>query len=138
MKFRPRFRADPVGFQIAPMLDVVFQLLAFFLLTSVYSAWENEISVALPTAQTSTTPQRLPGEIIINVLNDGAVVVNGRTLDDSALGSLLNRLAQLVPGEPVLIRADKSTPYEHVVRVLDHCRKAEIWNISYATAIPEK
>ena len=138
MKFRPRFRADPVGFQIAPMLDVVFQLLAFFLLTSVYSAWENEISVALPTAQTSTTPQRLPGEIIINVLNDGAVVVNGRTLDDSALGSLLNRLAQLVPGEPVLIRADKSTPYEHVVRVLDHCRKAEIWNISFATAIPEK
>lgn len=138
MKFRPRFRADPVGFQIAPMLDVVFQLLAFFLLTSVYSAWENEISVALPTAQTSTTPQRLPGEIIINVLNDGAVVVNGRTLDDSALASLLNRLAQLVPGEPVLIRADKSTPYEHVVRVLDHCRKAEIWNISFATAMPEK
>ena len=35
MKFRPRFRADPVGFQIAPMLDVVFQLLAFFLLTSI-------------------------------------------------------------------------------------------------------
>lgn len=137
MKFRPRFRADAVGFQVAPMLDVVFQLLAFFLLTSVYSAWENEISVALPTAQTATTPQRLPGEIIINVIRDGSIVVNGRTLDEKALGSLLNRLAQLFPGQPVLIRADKSTAYEHVVHVLDHCRKAEIWNISFATSQPE-
>lgn len=137
MKFRPRFRADAVGFQIAPMLDVVFQLLAFFLLTSVYSAWENEISVALPTAQTATTPQRLPGEIIINVIRDGSIVVNGRTLDEPALGSLLNRLAQLFPGQPVLIRADKATAYEHVVHVLDHCRKAEIWNISFATSQPE-
>lgn len=137
MKFRPRFRADPVGFQMAPMLDVVFQLLAFFLLTSVYSAWENEINIALPTAQTATTPQRLPGEIIINIVNNGTVVVNGRTLDDSAIASLLKRLASLFPGQPVIIRADKATAYEHVIHVLDLCRKADIWNISFATGVPE-
>ncbi len=137
MRFRPRFRADPVGFQIAPMLDVVFQLLAFFLLTSVYSAWENEISIALPTAQTATTPQRLPGEIIINIVNNGTVIVNGRTLDDPAIASLLKRLASLFPGQPVIIRADKATAYEHVIHVLDLCRKADIWNISFATGVPE-
>ncbi len=119
------------------MLDVVFQLLAFFLLTSVYSAWENEISIAIPTAQTGTAPHRLEGEIIINVVKDGSVVVNGRTLDDPAFASLLKRLAALWPGQPVIIRADKATAYEHVIHVLDLCRKADIWNISFATGIPE-
>ena len=137
MNFRPRFRADPVGFQIAPMLDVVFQLLAFFLITSIYSVWEKEIDISLPTAQTAMTPQRLPGETIINILRDGSVTVNGRALDDAALASLLKRLVALFPGEAVLLRADKATPYEHVIHVLDLCRKADIWNISFATAMPE-
>jgi biopolymer transport protein ExbD len=137
MNFRPRFRADPVGFQIAPMLDVVFQLLAFFLITSIYSVWEKEIDISLPTAQTGQSPQRLPGEIIINIIKDGGVTVNGRTLDDPSLQSLLKRLVSLFPGQPVLIRADKATPYEHVIHILDLCRKADIWNISFATGIPE-
>lgn len=138
MNFRPRFRPDPVGFQMTPMIDVTFLLLTFFLMTSVYSVWEKEIDISLPTAKTATTPQRLPGEIIINIVKDGGVVVNGRTLDDPALQSLLKRLVTLFPGQPVLIRADKTTQYESVIHVLDLCRKADIWNISFATAIPEQ
>lgn len=137
MNFRPRLRSEDVGFQMTPMIDVTFLLLTFFLMTSVYSVWEKEIDISLPTAQTGTTPQRLPGEIIINIVKDGAVVVNGRTLDDGSLASLLRRLAQLFPGQPVLIRADKTTQYDHVIHVLDLCRKADIWNISFATGIPE-
>lgn len=138
MNFRPRFRPDPVGFQMTPMIDVTFLLLTFFLMTSVYSVWEKEIDISLPTAKTATTPQRLPGEIIINIVKDGGVVVNGRTLDDPALQSLLKRLVTLFPGQPVLIRADKTTQYESVIHILDLCRKADIWNISFATAIPEQ
>ncbi|NQT91741.1 MAG: hypothetical protein HQ559_03195, partial [Lentisphaerae bacterium] len=37
-------------------------------------------------------------------------------------------------GQPVLIRADRGTAYEHVIRILDLCRKTDIWNISFATA----
>jgi biopolymer transport protein ExbD len=137
VNFRRKLKLDPVGFQLIPMLDIVFNLLFFFVTVQVYSQWESEIDISLPTAKTGEMPQRLPGEIIINVLKDGATVVHGRTLDTGSLGSMLQRLAELFPGQPVLLRADKATPYEHVIRVLDLCRQADIWNISFATGVPE-
>ena len=74
--------------------------------------------------------------MIVNVRADGATVVNGQVLDDAQLRAMMDRLVQLFPGQPVLLRADKTTAYEHVVRVLDTCRQADIWNISFATLAP--
>ena len=129
------FPANP-GIPLTPMIDVVFLLLCFFVTSQIFAQWETEIDVALPTAATGGMPQRLPGEVIINVLADGTAVVNGQRLDDSALRTMMDRLVKLFPGQPVLLRADKSTAYEHVVRVLDTCRQADIWNISFATLAP--
>ena len=126
-----------MSFQITPMIDVVFLLLFFFITSQLFSQWETEIDITLPTAETGETPQRLPGEIILNVLNNGDIVVNGRSLSDSELASMLNRLSENFPGQPVLIRADKATAYENVVKVLDRCRQADIWNISFATGVPD-
>ena len=124
------------GVPLTPMIDVVFLLLCFFVTSQIFAQWETEIDVALPTAQTGEVPQRLPGEVIINVLADGSTVVNGQNLADAELRSMMDRLVQLFPGQPVLLRADKLTDYEHVVRVLDTCRQADIWNISFATLAP--
>ena len=127
---------DNPGVPLTPMIDVVFLLLCFFVTSQIFAQWETEIDVALPTAATGDMPQRLPGEVIINVRADGATVVNGQTLDVAQLRSMMDRLVKLFPGQPVLLRADKATPYEHVVRVLDTCRQADIWNISFATLAP--
>ena len=127
--------ANP-GVPLTPMIDVVFLLLCFFVTSQIFAQWETEIDVALPTAATGGMPQRLPGEVIINVRADGAAVVNGQNLDDAQLRAMMDRLVQLFPGQPVLLRADKATAYEHVVRVLDTCRQADIWNISFATLAP--
>ncbi len=135
MKFRAA-RPELPGFQLTPMLDVVFLLLCFFVTSQIFAQWETEIDVTLPTAATGEIPQRLPGEVIVNVLPDGRAVVNGQELDDAALRGMMDRLVELFPGQPVLLRADKSTPYEHVVRVLDLCRQADIWNVSFATLAP--
>ena len=124
------------GFQMPAMMDVVFLLLCFFVTSQIFAQWETEIDVALPTAETATAPRRLPGEVIVNLLADGSLVMNGRTLTEDDLRSTMDRLVALYPGQPVLLRADKATPYEHVVRVLDICRKADIWNISFATLAP--
>ena len=137
MNFKNRSGSPEPGFQIAPMIDVVFLLLCFFIASQIFSQWETEIDVKLPTARTGKIPQRLPGEIIINVLQDGAIVVNQKNLDRSGLQSLLDRIVKLFPGQPVLIRADKETAYEHVIGVLDMCRQADIWNISFATSASE-
>jgi biopolymer transport protein ExbD len=138
MNFRGKYKPEPVGFQIAPMIDVVFLLLCFFVTSQVFTQWEAEIDVTLPTASTAAIEQRLPGEIMLNLLKDGTVVVNGRKLNDTELAALLKRLVDLFPGQPVLIRADKATAYEHVIKVLDLCRQADIWNISFAAGLAEK
>jgi biopolymer transport protein ExbD len=138
MNFRGKYKPEPVGFQVAPMIDVVFLLLCFFVTSQVFTQWEAEIDIKLPTASTAEIEQRLPGEIILNLLTDGAVIVNGRRLNESELAALLKRLVDLFPGQPVLIRADKQTAYEHVIKVLDLCRQADIWNISFAAGLAEK
>lgn len=138
MNFRGKYKPDPIGFQVVPMIDILFLLLCFFVTSQIYSQWEAEIDVTLPTASTARVEQRLPGEIILNVLKDGSTSVNGRRLNDKELADLMNRLVALFPGQPVLIRADRQTAYEHVIRVLDLCRRADIWNISFAAGLAEK
>lgn len=133
MKFRNRFKPPHPGFQIIPMIDIILAILFFYITTQIYAQWENEINVKLPTASSSTVPQRLPGEVVINVLQDGTTVVNRQILDKPGLSALLDRVVKLFPGQPVLIRADRKTEYAHVVRVLDQCKRADLWNISFAT-----
>ena len=132
MNFRKRTSELP-QFQATPMLDVVFLLLCFFVTSSVFSQWEYEVDIVLPSAQSSKMPDRLPGEIIINVGTDGRVSVNRQTLSLEQLRQRLERLARNFPGQPVVIRADRLTAYEHVIAVVDACRLADIWNISFAT-----
>jgi len=119
------------------MVDIVFILVFFFVTTQLFSQWETEMDITLPTARTGTLPQRLPGEIIINITRDGSYVVNARRLTESELGTLLHRLASLFPGQPVVIRADRRARYGEIIRVLDLCRDADIWNISFAALPPE-
>ena len=137
MNFRQRYRPPNAGFQMTPMIDVIFILLCFFIANAVYSQWEYEVDITLPTAESGEVPDRLPGEIIINIDAQGRVVVNQQELDRDALQGRLERLAELFPGQPVVIRADKTTAYEDLMRVIDLCRLSDIWNLSFATGEEE-
>lgn len=134
MNFRKTSRSALPTFQMTSMMDIIFLILFFFVTTTIYSQWENEISISLPTAQSGKVPSRLPGEIIVNIAKDGRVSVNQQDLTLEALRSRLDRLAKYFPGQPVVLRADKETSYEHVIKVVDTCRKADIWNFSLATS----
>lgn len=135
MKFsgRDRRRAKAPALALTSMLDVIFLLLCFFVTASVFSQWESEISISLPAASSSETPSRLPGEVILNVARDGSVTVNARTLTLNDLGERLRKVADFYPGQPVVIRADRDTSYDSLVKVLDTCRVAGVWNFSLAT-----
>ena len=133
MNFRRNSRSRAASVQMASLMDVIFLLLCFFVTSSVFSQWETEISIALPTAKSSTVPGRMPGEIILNIATDGSVSVNGQKLTLAEVTERLTRIAKLYPGQPVVIRADKATPYESLVAVIDACRTADVWNFSLAT-----
>ncbi len=133
MKFKTRNRSKAPTLALTSMLDVIFLLLCFFVTVSVFSQWESEISIKLPNANTAEAPERLPGEIIINLEMDGTISVNSvvMTLDD--LGTRLAKVAKFYPGQPVIIRADKAVRYDVLVALIDACRAAGIWNFSLAT-----
>ncbi len=138
MKFGPA-KTEPIQMQLAPMLDVVFLLLCFWVVMSLYSQWEKEteLPLTLPTSSTGEPLQRLQGEIIINVFPDGTYVVNGRPLSSESLGQLLKKVSELFPGHPVVIRSDEKTEFLFITDVLDRCREADIFNISFATQVQQ-
>ena len=134
MRFTKQTESTDVGFQIAPMIDVVFLLLLFFIMVSVFYRLEAEMSIVIPTADESEVSPRVgPGEIIINVLRDGGVVVNQRKLTMGELTEILAKLSSHYKGQPVIIRGDSKAYHEKIIEVLNACAKADIWNVSFAT-----
>jgi len=122
--------------QLAPMIDIVFLLLIFFIVTWQYTRAETELSVSVPTAQEGADPQRQIGEIVINILADSTIRVEGTTVDLEQLLEKLAKIAKEYENQPVRIRGDGGVPYQRIVEVIDTCQKAGIWNISFATQRP--
>jgi len=133
MNFQRQNSAVLPEFQLAPMIDVVFLLLCFFITTAVFSQWEYEVDVKLPTAATGRLPERLPGDVVVNINREGVISINQVTLTRDDLLARLTRLAQLYPGQSVVIRADRDTAFDNVMAVIDLCRRADIWNLLFAT-----
>lgn len=135
MKFVNR-QPPPIAMQLAPMIDILLLLLSFFIISWQFSRSETELSVSVPTAEEGAEPERQRGEIIINVLSDGILRVEGVTVDLSQLHEKLAAIAQQFENQPVRIRGDGNVAYQRIVEVIDTCQKAGIWNISFATQRP--
>ncbi|MEM7397022.1 MAG: biopolymer transporter ExbD [Verrucomicrobiota bacterium] len=133
MNFRKQAKQEPLGFQLAPMIDVMFLLLCFFVSSQMFAKWEQEVDITLPTADTSEIKQGHQGEVTINVNPAGQFIILGKILDEETLSKTLQKLARNFPGQAILIRADRQTAYEYIMKLLDLCRMADIWNISFAT-----
>lgn len=122
--------------QLAPMIDIVFLLLIFFIVTWQFTRSETELSVSVPTAEEGADPSRQRGEIIINVLADGTIRVEGLNVNLEQLREKLSAIARQHENQPVRIRGDGVVAYQRIVEVIDTCQKAGIWNISFATQRP--
>ena len=133
MKFTRGKTSRAATVPMTSLMDVIFLLLCFFVTSSVFSQWETEIQISLPTAKSATVPGRLPGQVILNVSEEGKVSVNGINLTLDEVTTRLGRIAKIYPGQPVIIRADKATAYDSLMQVIDACRSADVWNFSLAT-----
>ncbi len=118
---------------MAPLIDIIFLTLVFFMALSIFGQLETELSISVPKAKESKEAVRSPGEIIINVTKEGKVIVNQKRLSADELEGMLKKISFLFPHQPVIIRADEKTYHKFVVNVLNACAKADIWNISFAT-----
>ena len=82
MKFQSQFGSERTGIQLAPMIDIVFLLLIFFIVLWNYARFETEIDISVPAASSGENPQRTIGEIVVNVRKSGEIVVEGLSKSD--------------------------------------------------------
>ena len=118
---------------IAPLIDLVFLLLIFFLVTTSFVK-ETGIDVNRPTASTAMPKEK--GNILIGVDSDGRVFLEGRQIDIRSVQAHVERCLAENPEGGIVIVADKNSYTGIVIRVMDQCRLAGAKNISIAAARP--
>ena len=134
MKIPTRARTSDAGINMTPMIDVVFQLIIFFLVTSHFAKQEAHLPLPLPAADSSEAAKSDDQpRLVINVTGDGSVLFAGRSLTAAELEErLTERIAELGKDIEVRIRADRGVPYRHIEPVLLACARVGIWNVNYA------
>lgn len=133
MNFK-RQNKEMVEVNLTPLIDVVFLLLIFFMVSTTFTK-ENHLSIDLPEASAEVQPvaaNRL--EIIITA--SGSYSINDKTLINNQLDTLMRGLVKAANGEkglPVTITADANTPHQAVVRAMDAAGQTGFVNLSITT-----
>ena len=117
--------------EIIPMIDVIFFLLVFFMVTSLAMTRINSIPVALP--KTSSSPQALKQNIILTVRKDGSMLVNKTAVTLETLGNQLAYAMRDNAQDVVVVNADESASYGLVVRVMVQAKKIGVRKFALAT-----
>ena len=139
MNFRQKAAAPPIlGFQVTPMIDVFCCLLIFFIVTYNFSRAETSLEVKVPTAKEGKDNQRPINQCIINVASDGHVILNSQTLTQDQLETKLRALSDIYPDQAVIVRGDGHVEYNHIIDGMDTVRRANIWNVAFATQPPSQ
>jgi biopolymer transport protein ExbD len=124
---------------MTPMIDVTFQLIIFFLLSSHLAQQETQMEVALPSAASgSQAKEDDRPRLTVNVGADGNVMLGSTaTLQDEISGRLRLEREKLGPDMELRIRADRTVPYSVVEPILLSCAEAGIWNVTFAVVKKE-
>jgi len=120
----------PGEIDLTPMLDVVFILLIFFIVTSVFV---TEAGIEISKPQASTADPKSKDLILIAVSPDGDVWMDGEQVDQRFVRSRIElRLAE-APNSSVIIQGDRAATNEHVMSIMRAAREAQVTSISIST-----
>ncbi len=117
---------------MTPMIDIVFQLLIFFMITSTFIQTAS-ISVNLPESSTSDAVQEQLNTVTIH--KDGAMEWNEESIDAEQLASRLQSLQQSDPNAVLVIQGDEGIAYGALISVMDKARAAGLTRLSLATVL---
>ena len=117
---------------LTPMLDVVFIMLIFFIVTASFVK-ESGIDVNRPDAATAEKKER--GNILVAISQNNQIWVDKRQVDPRALRANIERLHAENPQGAVVIQADKESKNGLLVQVMDAARLAGVLNVSIAAEI---
>ena len=126
---QPGKRRKEMNVDISPLMDMVFILLIFFIVTSTFSR-ETGVEVTKPQAQSASQVQK--ENIMVAITREGTVHVNERQVDIAGLKDVLSRLISQNPEREVVLIADKESQTGMMVRVIDACNLTKEKKVSVA------
>ena len=135
MLLSAREKESSVSIEMTPLIDMVFLLLIFFLVATTFKEAEREMQIALPFTDSAGPISTTLREIIINVAEDGSIIVAGQTMSAGQLNALVNQAVKQNENQKVTIRGDKNTVYQNIASVLDVCKAAGIQQ-PYLDSVP--
>ena len=127
-----------VDFNMTPMIDVVFLLIIFFLVSSHLAKQEVQMQLPLPDARSGTQAEdsQLP-RLVVNISAGGQIRMAGRQLTlEQFQERLVKRREKYGQDLEVRIRSDRSVPYRNISPVMQRCAEAGIWNVTFAVYRP--
>ncbi|MDB4662572.1 biopolymer transporter ExbD [Verrucomicrobiales bacterium] len=98
-----------------------------------YNQFERVIDISVPAVETLADKERQVGEIVINIRENGDVVLNNNVITLETLKQRLDKIAAEFPDQAVILRGDTSAEFKHIIDVLDEIKAAGIWNVAFAT-----
>lgn len=132
----PHTQKDAPEINLTPLIDVVFLLLIFFMVSTTFER-EAELSIELPEA-TTKAENRKDEKIEIAIDASGRFYVNGRQLINKQPQTLKQALGQAAEGKtelPVVISADAKTPHQSVIMVMDAARQLGLVRLTFAARL---
>ncbi|MEA3208165.1 MAG: biopolymer transport protein ExbD [Chthoniobacter sp.] len=128
-----------IGFQIAPMVDVVFVLMLFFMAMAGSQVKERELNIALPSGAPAKGPNNSKTPIVIDISPEGQVSMNNEVYG-APTDKGLNRLREWLKAtieqfgteDPVIIRPQSDTKHERIVDVLNAAAYAGVKNLTFS------
>jgi biopolymer transport protein ExbD len=112
---------------MTPMIDMVFNLLIFFMVVTRFAEEERDMKVLLPSGTEAMPLTARPKEIFVNIDKDGGYFFRGRQLTQQELGQVLREAAVNNPAsQSVIIRADKRAAWDFVATAMRLCNEAGI------------
>ena len=134
MRRRKSSEPDDIGVDLTPMLDVVFIMLIFFIVTASFVK-ESGVDVNRPNAVTAERNER--GNILVAITADDQIWIDRRQVDPRAVRAHIERMHAENPQGAVVIQADENSKNGLLVQVMDAAKLAGVANISLAAEVIE-
>ncbi|MGB3532433.1 MAG: biopolymer transporter ExbD [Microcoleaceae cyanobacterium] len=125
----------PAEINIVPMIDVIFSILAFFIISTLFLTRSEGLPVNLPKAESSQ--QQQTEQITITIDSTGTVALNRENLEVQQLKNAVQRLIPANNTRIVILNADETVAHGKVVEVMDKIRQVEGAKLAIATKKPE-
>jgi biopolymer transport protein ExbD len=135
MKFRHPNKRDAT-FNLTPLIDVVFQLLIFFMVTTTFVSFENRVKVNLPSGDFAAAESSK--NITVTITEDNTIYLNGKLIDPLRITESIAAELKKAPEKIVVLEADKNVLHGKVISVMDLLKKGGADKIAIATQPTEK